>query len=266
MTVASAAEPRKQAEAAFHDRRARDRAARDARSFDEAYPNLKHYVVTRAHSDTMLAWVRTHCGPGTVALDLCCGEGAWAREIAATGAATYGVDISGVSLAHARAASADQLNVPAFRRMDAEALDFPDGTFDVVVASGCLHHVDLDRVYGELRRVLKPGGRVMCNEALAHNPLFQWYRRQTPHLRTAWEARHILRVDDVRRAEHYFGRVDVRFYYFLSLLAVPLRRSWVFAPALSLLERCDRLVLSIPGIRRLAWQATFELSVPRKQA
>jgi ubiquinone/menaquinone biosynthesis C-methylase UbiE len=266
MMAFSTAQPRKQAEAAFHDRRASARAASDARSFDNAYPNLKHYVVTRAHSEAMLAWVREHCGPGTVALDLCCGEGAWARELAATGAATYGIDLSEASLARARAASADQLNVPAFRVMDAEALAFPDATFDVIVASGCLHHVDLDRVYAEMRRVLKPGGRIMCNEALAHNPLFQWYRRRTPHLRTAWEAAHILRVEDIRRAERYFARVDVRFHYVFSLFAVPLRRSRLFEPALSLLERVDRVVLAIPGVRRLAWQATFELSSPRTQA
>jgi ubiquinone/menaquinone biosynthesis C-methylase UbiE len=257
---------RKQAEAAFHDRRARDRADGDARSFERSYPNLKHYVVTRAHSDAMLRWVREHCGPGRVALDLCCGEGAWARLIAATGATTYGVDLSEASLAGARAAAAGQPNPPTFRVMDAEALDFPDQTFDVIVASGCLHHVDLDRVYGELRRVLKPGGRIMCNEALAHNPLFQWYRRRTPHLRTAWEATHILRVEDIHRAERYFARIDVRFYYFFSLVAVPLRRSWLFEPFLGALERLDRALLAIPGVRRLAWQTTFELSSPREQA
>jgi SAM-dependent methyltransferase len=266
MTAFSAATPRKQAEAAFHDRRARARAAGDPRSFDDAYPNLKHYVVTRAHSEAMLAWVRAHCGPGTVALDLCCGEGEWAREIAATGATTHGIDLSDASLARGRAAAAGTPNPPSYRVMDAEALDFPDETFDVVVASGCLHHVDLDRVYRELRRVLKPGGRVMCNEALAHNPLFQWYRRRTPHLRTTWEAKHILRVDDIHHAERYFARVDVCFYYFFSLLAVPLRRSSLFEPVLGLLERCDRVFLAIPGVRRLAWQTTFELSSPREQA
>ena len=257
---------RKQAEADFHDRRARERTTGDAQSFDDAYPNLKHYVVTRAHSEAMLAWVRTHCGPGTVALDLCCGDGAWALEIAATGATTYGVDLSEASLARGRAAAAGQPNPPSFRLMDAEALEFADGTFDVVVASGCLHHVDLDRVYRELRRVTKPGGRVMCNEALAHNPVFQWYRRRTPHLRTAWEAEHILRVADIRRARRYFQSVDVRYYYLFSLLAVPFRRSWLFEPVLGLLARVDRRFLALPGARRLAWQATFELSSPRELA
>jgi ubiquinone/menaquinone biosynthesis C-methylase UbiE len=266
MTTAGTAKLRKQAEAAFHDRRARDSAHGDARRFADAYPNLKHYVVTRAHSEAMLAWVRAHCGPGTVALDLCCGEGAWARLIAATGATTYGVDLSEASLGAARAAVANEANPPAFGVMDAETLAFPDRTFDVIVASGCLHHVDLDRVYPELRRVLKPGGRIMCNEALAHNPLFQWYRRRTPHLRTAWEVEHILRVADIRGAGRYFARVDVRFYYFFSLLAVPLRRTWFFDSVLSLLEWCDRALLSIPGVRRLAWQTTFELSSPREQA
>ena len=42
------------------------------------------------------------------------------------------------------------------------ALPFPDETFDEVVAIGCLHHTgDLFGAIAEVRRVLKPGGRLV---------------------------------------------------------------------------------------------------------
>ena len=44
--------------------------------------------------------------------------------------------------------------------VDAQALPFADGSFDAVVANHMLYHVpDRPRAFGEIRRVLRPGGR-----------------------------------------------------------------------------------------------------------
>ena len=46
---------------------------------------------------------------------------------------------------------------------DAQALPFPDESFDVAVAAWMLYHVaDLDRALSELARVLRPGGRLVA--------------------------------------------------------------------------------------------------------
>lgn len=254
-------EARKQTEADFHDHRARDKAAKSEREFERTYPNKKLYAVTREHRKRMADWINRHA-PGAMALDFCCGEGEGAIKLAKAGARVVGIDISADSLALAREASRGLASPPEFRVMDAENLDFPDNTFDLIYAAGCLHHVDLDRTFQELHRVLKPGGRIMCNEALAHNPVFHWYRKATPHLRTPWEVPHILRVPDILKARRYFGEIDLRFHYLFCLAAVPFRRTALFGPFLSVLELVDRAVLSIPGVRRLAWQSTFELSAP----
>jgi len=48
-----------------------------------------------------------------------------------------------------------------YAQMDAQAVDFADASFDIVIANHMLYHVpDLPRALGEIRRVLKPGGRV----------------------------------------------------------------------------------------------------------
>jgi 2-polyprenyl-3-methyl-5-hydroxy-6-metoxy-1,4-benzoquinol methylase len=47
-----------------------------------------------------------------------------------------------------------------FRVGNAESLDFADATFDIVYSFGVLHHTPrIDVAVGEVRRVLKPGGR-----------------------------------------------------------------------------------------------------------
>jgi ubiquinone/menaquinone biosynthesis C-methylase UbiE len=45
---------------------------------------------------------------------------------------------------------------------DAESLPFPDNSYDLVIGHAVLHHLpDLDRAFSELRRVLRPGGRIV---------------------------------------------------------------------------------------------------------
>ncbi len=50
-----------------------------------------------------------------------------------------------------------------FRLLDAENIDCPDESFDLVIANHMLYHVDdLDRALGEIRRVLRPGGHLVA--------------------------------------------------------------------------------------------------------
>jgi ubiquinone/menaquinone biosynthesis C-methylase UbiE len=58
-------------------------------------------------------------------------------------------------------------------RAEAEALPFPDGSFDIVYGHAVLHHVpDLDRAFAELHRVLRPGGVLaFCGEPSRYGDL-----------------------------------------------------------------------------------------------
>lgn len=96
-------------------------------------------------------------GAGRRVLDVCTGHGVMAAAAAGRGALVEGIDFAGEVVAAARR------NVPAveFRQGDAQALPYPDDTFDAALCGyGVMHVPEPGRVLAEMRRVLKPGGRI----------------------------------------------------------------------------------------------------------
>ena len=80
------------------------------------------------------------------------------------GVEVTGVDFSPEMLRKARAKVAEHGldHVTDLRRMDARALDFPDGSFDTVVAMYLVSVVpEPEKVVAEMARVCKPGGEVL---------------------------------------------------------------------------------------------------------
>jgi len=204
---------------------------------------------------------------GAVALDYCCGNGEVAIEMAKRGALkVLGIDISPVAIKNAlelakHAGVSDRCD---FKVMDAEHTEFPDDTFDIIHEYGALHHLDLPAAFKELSRILKPKGRLICTEALRHNPLIHWYRKRTPHLRTDWEVEHILGFPEIKSGNRHFASVNLRTFHLLALAAVPFRNMFFFKLILGLLNLMDRALLSLPFLNRMAWVAVIEYSRPIK--
>jgi len=102
---------------------------------------------------------------GEQVLDIACGTGLVAFDAArAVGPAgrVLGVDLSGRMLDVARHRAVElQISNCSFARMDAEALALPDASFDLVLcALGLMYMPDPEQALREIRRVLRPGGRV----------------------------------------------------------------------------------------------------------
>jgi SAM-dependent methyltransferase len=97
--------------------------------------------------------------PGTKVLDAACGTGNLAVIAARRGCVTSGVDIASNLIAQARErARQESLNID-YTEGDAEAMPYPDGSFDAVVSMyGVMFAPRPERVVSELRRVTKPGG------------------------------------------------------------------------------------------------------------
>ncbi len=65
---------------------------------------------------------------------------------------------------------------------NAESLPFKDESFDFVMGSAVLHHIDLRKSLSEINRVLKRGGKAAFCEPFGHNPLINFYRYVKHHL------------------------------------------------------------------------------------
>jgi ubiquinone/menaquinone biosynthesis C-methylase UbiE len=233
---------------------------------DPLWDNMKFYAIERLSRERVLAWFRENT-VGKRVIDYCCGNGADAIYIGQQGAQeVVGIDISEVSVHNCRKMTQNlNLNNVSFAVMDAEELIFPDNSFDVLTEYGALHHLNLDRAYQEMARVLKPDGQAICVEALGHNSVINCYRRKTPGLRTAWEVDHILKKDKILGARRYFQEIKIlRLYHLLSIAAVPFRQTAAFNVILGALEAVDAVLLKLPLIKWWAWQVVFVLAKPRK--
>jgi ubiquinone/menaquinone biosynthesis C-methylase UbiE len=120
----------------------------------------------RAFREKILRLARLQ--PGESVLDVGCGTGTLAiaakAHVGPTGA-VYGIDASLEMIARAgKKARKAEVEV-VFKNGIVEALPFPDAHFDVVLSTLMLHHLPRKaREQGarEIRRVLKPGGRVLA--------------------------------------------------------------------------------------------------------
>jgi ubiquinone/menaquinone biosynthesis C-methylase UbiE len=105
---------------------------------------------------------------GDRVLDIGCGPGTAVREAARRGATATGLDPSPVMLRLARRTSAlRRIYGLAWLQGRAEALPLPDRSVTLAWALSSAHHWDDRRAaFGEVRRVLAPGGRVLLAERL----------------------------------------------------------------------------------------------------
>jgi ubiquinone/menaquinone biosynthesis C-methylase UbiE len=201
---------------------------------------------------------------GKKVLEVGCGEGWSTLEYARRGAAVYPFDISPESVRNLMreitATGAAKQVSPAV--MAAECLGYPDDTFDFVLGVAILHHTDLQYVSQEVERVLKPGGRALFIEPLAHNWLLQLFRWLTPQRRTPTEQP--LTVEQIAGFGRPFREAKFQGYHLLSILPQGLLWStgnqWLFRWSLWVTETVDRWLLkACPLIQRYCWAAIIEV-------
>ena len=120
--------------------------------------------------------------PGERVLDLGSGAGTdslVAAQMVGWDGSVTGIDMTPEMLAAARA-SAAELGAPnvEFVEGEAEALPFPDASFDVVISNGVIDLIpDKDAVFTEIFRVLRPGGRIQLADVTVQQPVSEEGKR-----------------------------------------------------------------------------------------
>jgi SAM-dependent methyltransferase len=98
-------------------------------------------------------------------LEIGCGDGDLAVQLAGLGGHVSAIDVSEQMVAAARQRAAEHHTSVDIRLGIAQQIPFEDGSFDVVVAVTILCFVrDAIPVFQEIARVLKPGGRLVIGE------------------------------------------------------------------------------------------------------
>jgi len=120
---------------------------------------------------------------GKRVVDFGCGSGANTVLLANRGAHVWGIDISEdlLRLGQRRLAVSGREGGATFIAGSAHDLPFPDSAIDVVFGMAILHHLDLDLVSREVRRVLKPGGRAIFKEPVRNSAVIRFVRSLIPY-------------------------------------------------------------------------------------
>jgi len=101
-------------------------------------------------------------------LEVGCGVGYFTKEMAKTKASIVAIDISPDLLSVAKEFLRNT-NV-VFKVDNAYDLSFPDRSFNTIIGSSVLHHLDVDQALKEFHRVLRPGGTIFFTEPNMANP------------------------------------------------------------------------------------------------
>jgi ubiquinone/menaquinone biosynthesis C-methylase UbiE len=208
---------------------------------------------------------------GKSLLDLGCGAGENSVYFALRGANCVASDYSpGMVEVALQLAAANGVKIQG-RVINAMAIDYPDNSFDIVYAANLLHHIPDPLVtIAEIHRILKPGGKMCFWDPLRHNPVINVYRKMATEVRTEDETP--LHIDILRDVRSMFASTAADTFwiatlwiflqfYLIEKVNPNQERYWKkiiseqgrLKPTYRRLERLDRGLKKIPGMKRMAW-------------
>jgi len=178
------------------------------RLFDRIAGPYAQLVFSRLQAETRddVAWIRPQ--PEQKILDLACGPGTLALELARRGCRVHALDLAERMIHRARrAARVRRCPQVQFAVADAEQLPLPDTTFDLITCAFSLPAFPTQgRAVAEIHRVTRPGGRIAILEALApEDPAQSAELDRLERLRSGGVPTHLLTLPELLALFHQAG-------------------------------------------------------------
>ena len=107
--------------------------------------------------------------PGQLLLEVGCGTGEYTGRLARLGLEVIAFDLTEACVVEARRRQGS-VEGSRFGIADITRIPFVDNSFDICLGVSILHHVDLEKAWPEIVRVLKSGGRFFFSEPNMLNP------------------------------------------------------------------------------------------------
>lgn len=192
-------------------------------------------------------------------LDFGCGTGQTSTQLAMLGAFVVGMDISPELIHVARQRAELDGVTDRVQFQDVDLLQAPPtaDSFDLILCSAVLHHVDYRVVLPILRNCLKTGGKIVIGEPIAISPLLRMIRDWLPVERDASPDEKQFDAADIAAIAGAFDRPEVYYFNLTSRLIrfVPRAFDLENAPAASrgavlLMMAIDRWLSALPFLRR----------------
>lgn len=212
-------------------KKSRGQTAKEIKFYDSHYLHGEH-IVTNPFKEWLVSLVPAMPNPkectgrlltalgqvnGKHVCDIGCGTGVLTWELATRGAHVSAIDISAEAVRITRERIKEFVGRVDVRQMDVCNLLYDDESFDIVAGTFILHHVDIAKAASEISRVLKPGGKAIFSEPLAHNLISNMWRRLTPDIRTSNEWP--LSYSEISEVSQYFSSVKYEEFDLLPLLS-----------------------------------------------
>ncbi len=185
---------------------------------------------------------------GKTVLDLGCGSGENLIPLVQQGANVIGMDISPELIERARQRLSNYGLDATLQVRSAYDTALPEESVDVVFSMALLHHLDLPRVRVEIRRILRPGGRLILREPIRFSRTIGYLRRLFPApTADISDYEHPMTRDEVSVLSQGFEVVAQRnfrlpFVPLLTRFNVGRKQIWFLA----------RWLLDFPGLERIA--------------
>lgn len=190
--------------------------------------------------------------PSHRVLELGAGAGLHTRALLQTGAQVIASDISPNSLSLLKQRFQNTPGNLKTEVADMESLPFEASSFDVIASAGSLSYGEPHVVDAEIRRVLRPGGMLICVDSLNHNPVYRT-NRWLHYLRGNRSRSTLKRMPDLARIKALgdgFSNVSVHYFGALSFAMPVLARLLGENTAQAASDRIDQLI----GVRRSAFK------------